>query len=154
MADLVTELAASETHDLRRRVLRAATPDTDLVWPGDDLATTLHLGVVAGDDAVVVAISTWLRTASPDIAGTGHVGSQLRGMATDPSVRGSGIGSLLLRAGIERAERNGADHVWANARSTVLDFYVAHGFEIASEEFLSAETAIAHRRVLRRRPGS
>jgi len=154
MAEHVIELSAHATHDLRRRVLRATTPESDLVWPGDDLATTLHLGVVASDDAVVVAISTWLRTASPDIAGTGRVGVQLRGMATDPSVRGSGVGSLLLRAGIERAERDGADHVWANARSTVLDFYVAHGFEITSEDFLSAETAIAHRRVLCRRPES
>ena len=69
-------------------------------------------------------------------------------MATDPTFRGNGLGALLLRAGLERAEQDGADHAWANARSVVLDFYLAHDFEVTSDEFLSAETAIPHCRIL------
>jgi GNAT superfamily N-acetyltransferase len=86
---------------------------------------------------------------SPDLD-SGLAGLQLRGMATDPAVRGTGVGAMLLSAGIERARRAGVDHVWANARSSVLDFYTRHGFDITSDEFESAETAIAHRRILLR----
>ena len=139
------ELSAEETYDLRRCVLRAATPSTDVEWQGDDLDTTAHLGVL--ETNAVVAISTWLTSPSPDLDGH-HAGIQLRGMATDPAARGHGYGSMLLLAGIDRARRSGADHVWANARSAVLDFYVAHGFEVMGAEFQNAETAIPHRRIL------
>ncbi len=150
MADAtVIELAAAQTHDLRRRVLRADTPSSDVEWSGDDLHTTVHLGVAEVD--AVVAISTWLASPSPDLE-PHHVGIQLRGMATDPAMRGHGFGVKLLRAGIERARQSGADHVWANARSAVLNFYVAHGFEITSGEFENADTAIPHRRILLRLP--
>jgi predicted GNAT family N-acyltransferase len=143
------DLLAEQTYDLRRQVLRAGTPSTDVEWAGDDLDTTLHLGVVEVN--AVVAISTWLASPSPDLD-PHHVGVQLRGMATDPAMRGHGFGAMLLRAGIERARQSGADHVWANARSAALDFYVGHGFEITSGEFDNAETAIPHRRILLRLP--
>lgn len=150
----IAELSAAQTHDLRRRVLRVGTPDDSVEWVGDELDTTLHLGVVrvaAGGAASTTAISTWLACNSPDVAVAEHEhGLQLRGMATDPSVRGQGHGSLLLRAGIERAAAAGVTHVWANARSSVLDFYEAHGFAVVSAEFDSVETAIAHRRILLR----
>lgn len=139
------ELSAEETYDLRRRVLRAGTPSTDVEWQGDDLDTTAHLGVL--ETNAVVAISTWLTSPSPDLD-RHHAGIQLRGMATDPAARGHGYGSMLVLAGIDRARQSGADHVWANARSAVLDFYVAHGFEVRGAEFQHAETAISHRRIL------
>ena len=156
----VVELTSAMTHDLRARVLRDGTPTSELAWPGDDLDSTVHLGVVISGSADPVAISTWLRVGSPDLPlpsdpgphrteRGGRTGVQLRGMATAPNVRGHGLGSLLLRDGIERAAHDGADHVWANARSAVLDFYRAHGFEVMSDEFLSTETAIPHHRILR-----
>jgi len=143
----VVELASTQTHDLRSRILRDGTPTSNLVWPGDDLDTTLHLGVMIEGRDAPVATSTWLRQQSPDVE---HgIGSQLRGMATDADVRGHGYGSLLLEAGLERVARDGAEHVWANARSTVLEFYLRHGFVITSDEFVTEQTARAHRRILR-----
>jgi GNAT superfamily N-acetyltransferase len=69
-------------------------------------------------------------------------------MATDPAARGHGYGSMLLLAGIDRARRSGVHHVWANARTATLDFYIAHGFKVTSSELENAETAIPHRRIL------
>lgn len=143
----VRELTAEQTHDLRRRVLRVDTPSTDVEWPGDHDTATFHLGIV--DERGTIAVATWLVAASPDL-GTGHAGIQLRGMATDPDERGTGLGASVLRAGIERSARSGADHVWANARSSALEFYTRHGFEITSDEFEPAETAMPHRRILLR----
>jgi N-acetylglutamate synthase-like GNAT family acetyltransferase len=98
----------------------------------------------------IVAISTWLAMPSPDVAEAGATGVQLRGMATDPSpaTRGTGVGALLLRAGIDAARELGADHVWANARTAVLGFYTRAGFEIVSDEFISEATDLPHHRIL------
>ncbi len=147
----IIELTSAQTHPLRAQVLRVGTPSSDLTWAGDEDDTTIHLGVVIGAATDPVAISTWLRTPSPDLAPdlADGTGAQLRGMATDPSAQGLGAGSLLLRAGIDRALHDGADHVWANARIAALDFYLGHGFAVTSEEFLSTDTALPHRRILR-----
>ncbi len=147
----VVELESAQTHRLRAQVLRDGTPSSDLSWAGDDDETTIHLGVLIGAATDPVAISTWLRVRSPDLAHdlADRVGAQLRGVATAPSARGLGAGSLLLRAGVDRARQDGADHVWANARSAALDFYLDHGFAVTSEEFLSTDTALPHRRILR-----
>ena len=113
-------VAAGETHELRRRVLRAGDPDASVVFDGDDDAGTVHLGVrdAAG---TLVAVSTWRPPPGPvDPAPTDR---QLRGMAVDDGLRGSGLGAVLLAAGVQRAFDDGAGAVWANARDTALAFY-------------------------------
>ncbi|MDA3033149.1 MAG: GNAT family N-acetyltransferase [Actinomycetota bacterium] len=142
-------IGADDTHDLRLRVLRDGTPSSDVEWVGDGLDTTVHLGVIDAS-STIVAISTWLTMPSPDVTAAGAAGVQLRGMATDPSpaTRGVGVGALLLRAGIEAARERGADHVWANARTTVLGFYTRAGFEIVSDEFRNEATDLPHHRIL------
>lgn len=145
----VIPIDAKETHDLRLRVLRDGTPSSNVEWTGDELDTTIHLGVVDTSNTVV-AISTWLTMPSPDVAEEGAVGCQLRGMATDPSpaTRGTGIGALLLEAGIEIARDRHAGHIWANARTSVLPFYTRAGFEITGDEFISDATKLPHSRIL------
>lgn len=143
----MVELTAAATRALRRSVLRAGTPSTDVVFDGDDLATTFHLG--AEHDEVVIAISSWMRQpppaagrrpdACPDPA------YQLRGMATAPAHRGTGIGTRVLLAGLDRCRAGGATLVWARARTAALGFYTAHGFEVSGDEYLDATTGIPHR---------
>ncbi len=136
----VVELEAGDTHDLRRRVLRASTPSADVVFDGDDLPTTTHLGITSGD--TVVAVSTWVRAAPPGRSDANAV--QLRGMATEPEMQGNGVGALLLRAGVDRSRATGAELVWARARSTALAFYVAHGFTTIGDEFVDDTTGLPH----------
>ncbi len=135
---VIVTLSAEQTHDLRRRVLRAGTPGSELRWPGDDDPGTLHLGIVS--DGVVVAISTWLRSGSA---------IQLRGMATEPDLAGSGLGRRLLNEGIERAADSGAELVWANARVTAVGFYERFGFITVGEVFTTPEVGLPHLRVER-----
>src|SRR5262245_62031453 len=105
----VVDLRADETHALRRAVLRTGTASDDVVFDGDELETTFHLGVRI--DGELVAISTWLRRPYPDRPG--EPGFQIRGMATSETRRGAGLGSRLLDAGIERCRTAGAALVWA-----------------------------------------
>lgn len=115
MAEVV-ELDARQTHDLRRALLRVGTASDVVTFEGDDEPTTFHLGVVLDDE--LVSISTWMSRRYPDLPG--HPGHQLRGMATTPGARGSGVTADLLLAGLRRCSEAGSTVVWARARTTAL----------------------------------
>jgi predicted GNAT family N-acyltransferase len=136
----VVELAPGDTHDLRGRVLRDSTASREVTFDGDGLPTTAHLGIADGDR--VVAVSTWLVAPFTDRPGATAV--QLRGMATEPSLQGQGLGAMLLDAGLRRARTDGADLVWARARTSALAFYLAHGFVAVGQEFIDDTTGLPH----------
>ena len=140
----VIELAAHGTHGLRRTLLREGTASDDVVFDGDDEPGTFHLGVTIGDD--LVAISSWMQRRYPDLPG--HPGHQLRGMATIPPARGSGVSSTLLRSGLERCADLGSDVVWARARVAALSFYERHGFEPRGHEYVDLTTGLPHRDIV------
>lgn len=153
----VVRIEASDTHDLRRRVLRDGDHDADLDWAGDHDDTTVHLGVLDGSGAVI-AVSSWLRNPCPLHPDKQAV--QLRGMATDPAHRCTGLGSLLLTEGIARTSgvgymssaRRVSDNelVWANARVEVIGFYEQHGWIATGPVFHTVDTGLPHRLVTRR----
>ncbi len=98
----------------------------------------------------MVAVSTWLVrpfAEDPDVPAV-----QLRAMATAPDLRGSGLGGVLLEAGVARALAGGAGVVWANARDSALGFYERHGFSAVGDGFVDPTTALPHHVVVRRRP--
>lgn len=136
----IVELRAVDTHPLRRSILRTGTPSSAVEFEGDELATTFHLGAVA--DGEVIAIATWLRRPLP--GGDDRPAVQLRGMATAPAHRGSGVSSAVLDAGVERCRREGIEVVWARARVAALGFYRRAGFETIGEPYVDATTALAH----------
>jgi GNAT superfamily N-acetyltransferase len=138
-------LEPEETHPLRRAVLRNGTPSSEVVFDGDELDTTFHLGVRIGED--VVAISTWLERPYPDRPAD-HA-FQIRGMATVDAHRGEGLGAQLLEAGIQRCRSAGAALVWARARDTALRFYVRHGFATVGVGYVDLTTGLPHHDVIR-----
>jgi thiamine transport system ATP-binding protein len=142
----IVELAAEDTHDLRRRVLREGRADATVVFDGDAEDDTTQLGArdVSGR---LVGVSTWLWRPCP--VEPGRRDRQLRGMAVEPSLQGGGVGAALLAAGVDEAARLGATAVWANARDTALGFYASHGFDVLGEGFVDEATGLAHHRVRR-----
>ena len=141
----VVRLTASDTHPLRRSVLRDGTPSDQVVFDGDDEPTTFHLGVRADDE--IVAISTWMARRYPDLPAL--AGYQLRGMAIDRSMQGAGVGGRLLVAGVERCIELGAVVVWARARVTALAFYERHGFTTHGPEYTDLTTGLQHVDIVR-----
>lgn len=132
---------ASELYDLRRRILREGKTEVDVANVADALATSLHYGGFLGERVVVsaslfVVPSPW----SP------HESSyQLRYMATDFDVQGRGLARRLMNQVIEDLARRGVQQIWANARTSALNFYSALGCEIVKDSlFISAETGIEH----------
>jgi thiamine transport system ATP-binding protein len=148
----VVEISATDTHELRRRVLRNGNPESVVVFDGDDDPTTVHLGLMAGGR--IIAISTWLARPMPgddtDVQSRVQTREvQLRGMATDAAFQGTGAGSLMLAGGIARAAESGADRVWARARSSAMNFYVKNGFEVLGDVFIDPPTGLPHQIVRR-----
>jgi predicted GNAT family N-acyltransferase len=127
----VEEVPAEVTYPLRCAVLR---PDgNDLAWVGDEDATTVHLAARtdAGDVVGVLRLSPAPCPWRPDA----RAPWQLRGMATDPSLRGSGVGRVLLVHGLAHVADRGGELVWCDARVSAAGFYERMGFAVVTEPF-------------------
>lgn len=140
----VADLTAEQTHDLRRTLLRDGTASDQVEFDGDDEAETFHLGAYV--DGALVSISTWMSRRYPDLPG--HPGHQLRGMATVPAARGSGVSDEMLLAGLGRCTEVGSTLVWARARVAALSFYERHGFEARGHEYVDLSTGLPHRDIV------
>ena len=143
----IIELTPDQTHALRRRVLRSGTPSADVRVEGDDDA--LHLAAVRAEHPdTIVGVATWMPEPFPDEPG--RPAWRLRGMATAPEVRGQGAGVALVRAGLARASEGGIELIWARARLGAVSFYEQLGFEAVGPVYVTAETGIDHRTIVRR----
>ena len=142
----VVEISTADTHALRRAVLRNGDPARSVDFPEDDLPGTFHLGVRDGADRIV-ATSSWVPRPSAEFPDASAV--QLRGMATDASMQGTGVGGLLIEAGVERCASAGFDLMWARARDSALAFYAKHACRVVGEGFVDATTELPHHIVVR-----
>ncbi|TFV57977.1 GNAT family N-acetyltransferase [Geodermatophilus sp. DF01-2] len=97
--------------------------------PGDDDPATVHLAARTADGAVagVARLSP-----APCPWRYAHAPWQLRGMATDPAARGTGVGRLLLDAALALVVARGGDLVWCDARTTAAGFYERRGFTVVT----------------------
>lgn len=121
----VCEVAAEETVPVRHAVLRAGRPVESVRTPGEDEAIWFGALGVEG----VVGTAGLFRDRSP------HGDLRLRGMATLPSVRGTGLGGMLIDALVERGRADGGTALWCNARTPAVGFYERFGFSVVSDRF-------------------
>jgi predicted N-acetyltransferase YhbS len=140
----IRELAAEETHQLRRAV--SADGRTDLPSMHHDLDDTpgaWHLGAV--DQAGrIVAISSFYFDAYPPRPDA-HPAVQLAFMAVDPEVQREGIGTAVMTEAIRRLRASNAVVVWANARDSALPFYEKFGFRtVPTSEFAAPQSSRPH----------
>ena len=130
-ADRVTVAAvpAFRVLALRHAVLRPGRPESEARYSVDDAPTTVHVAVVDDEDTVISC-----GTFFPEPL-DGEPAWRIRGMATDQAHRGRGLGSAVLRAGVQHVADAGGTLVWCNARSAALSLYRRAGFEIVGDEF-------------------
>lgn len=147
MADLrVVVIAPTRLHDLRRRVLREAKLEANVVDTRDDEATSLHVAGLLEDR--VVSCASYYRSSSPDHGPV--VSYQMRYVATDLDVQSRGYGARVLGYGEGELRRRGADLVWANARDRALGFYRREGWLLVEgSEHVSTESQLPHTRIFK-----
>lgn len=119
---------AAATAALRREVLRPHWTLEQVLAAADDAP---HVAVYA--DGAVVACASIRPEPMPDDPRDGDW--RLRGMASDPAVRGHGHGAVALAAALDYARERGGRRVWCNARTGAIGFYERHCFTVVGEEF-------------------
>lgn len=145
----VVQIPAEWTRPLRWRVLRPHHTLLDTVFEGDE--TAVHFGAMlregAGAEEVekvnyVVGVASVYRKCPPgeqrgwaddNISKllSGDDAWQLRGMATDESVRGSGAGGALLEVCLRYVQQQSPRGIfWCNARENVSGFYERYGLQL------------------------
>jgi predicted GNAT family N-acyltransferase len=115
---------------LRSAVLRDGGPAG---MPGDDDPSTVHLAARTADGRVVGVVR--LGPAPCPWRADARAPWQLRGMATDPAVRGAGAGRALVDASFALVAERGGDVLWCNARETAAGFYARMGFAVVTGLF-------------------
>jgi predicted N-acetyltransferase YhbS len=140
----IRELAAEETHQLRRAV--SADGRTDLPSMHHDLDDTpgaWHLGAVDQADRIVAISSFYFDGYPPRPEAQPAV--QLAFMAVDPEVQREGIGTAVMGEAIRRLRATDAVLLWANARDSALPFYEKFGFRtVPSSEFAATQSSRPH----------
>jgi ribosomal protein S18 acetylase RimI-like enzyme len=125
----IEQVTAEETFPLRAQELRQGRP---LEMDGDDAPYALHLAARI-DGGEIVGVVRFHPRDCPWRPGEGSW--QLRGMATDPRVRGLGAGRALVAEGLVRVAARGGDLVWCDARKPAVGFYERIGFTPVTEEY-------------------
>lgn len=126
----VEEVPAGVTYPLRGAVLRQGRP---VEIPGDDDPSTVHLAARTPEGQVVGVVR--LHPSPCPWRDDARSAWQLRGMATDPAVRGTGAGRALVVAGLRRVAELGGDLVWCDARAAAAGFYERMGFRVVTEPY-------------------
>lgn len=129
----IRDISAAETRSMRGRILRPGAAPTELEFPGDDDPLTLHVGAYL--DGEQVGITSVYEERRPDAPHDTRGEWRLRGVATDASVRRTGVASRIMDRCLEHIAAHDGHLVWCNARTPAVDFYRAHGFSILGEEF-------------------
>ena len=101
------------------------------------------------DDAgTVIAISSWTPRPFPD--DPGEPACSCAGWPCAASIADSASARRCSPPASTDARSRGFRLVWANARDTALDFYVAHGFAVVGDGFLTTDTDLPHHRIVKR----
>jgi ribosomal protein S18 acetylase RimI-like enzyme len=128
----VRPITAVETRPLRHAVLRPHQAPEELVYPGDDMPESLHVGGFAG--CRLVGVATVVPGPMPGVPD--ESAWQVRGMATLPEFRGRGLGKAMLGALVTHVAGQNGKVIWCNARTPAVGFYRKLGFETRGGEFL------------------
>lgn len=129
----IKAITSEDARTIRRIVLRPNQPAESSIYPMDDAPGTLHVGAFLGNE--LVGITTVCRESPP---GEQNPASwRMRGVAVVESARGRGIGRLLAGACLDHVIKNKGLFVWANGRTTALEYYHALGFQPRGEEFVT-----------------
>jgi GNAT superfamily N-acetyltransferase len=146
MTQEVIALTLEDIMALRVKVLRKDTPVTHCNYPEDTYEDVIHLGVK--NQNTVVGTSSWFRKECPNLAGESAL--QLKGMAVDESLQGTGVGVQIIAAGLSLATERGVSVIWARARDSALGFYLRCGFTEIGPGYIDEPTGMPHHNVYRR----
>ncbi len=128
---LVRPIPVEHARPIRQAILRPTEPFEATFYPLDEAPDSGHFGAFL--DGKLVGVTSVYREPMP---GEEDLGAwRLRGVAVLEEARRHGCGRLLSQACLEHVAARGGSLLWCNARTGVLPFYQALGFQTRGEEF-------------------
>ena len=127
----IKEILAVATYPIRHIVLRPNQDISTCAFPGDEAASTFHLG--AFKDGELIGIASYYRESSPVFEKESQY--RLRGMATLPDYRGMNVGKQLIIAAEAIMKERQVDLWWCNARLVAVGFYEKLGLSVYGDIF-------------------
>jgi predicted GNAT family N-acyltransferase len=116
---------------VRHPVLRSGKPIESCVFDGDDLETTIHLGIFFHDE--LVGICSFFKNNHENISEENQY--QLRGMAILNKLQGKGLGNIILSYGETLLKNKNVNTIWCNAREVAINFYKKNGYKTIGSSF-------------------
>lgn len=128
MAEVVLKkVPVNAIQDLRHKVLwpHLESPEKCVIDPDTD-ETTFHMAALIDDK--VVGTSTLIIDINNKFAEKNQY--RLRAMATDPDVRGLGLGAKIIDAVIAELKNKNVKLLWCDARLIATGFYEKQNFRV------------------------
>jgi predicted GNAT family N-acyltransferase len=132
-------ISATETHDLRHRILRPHEPKSFRAHPSDTAAGALHVGGFLNGRLIGIG------SIAPESRGnaTQLTSWRIRGMAVEAEMRGNGVGGKILQALIGHASAQSLPaEIWLHGRANVKGFYERFGFTQEGDLFDQPNTGL------------
>ncbi|ALJ04771.1 hypothetical protein APS56_06375 [Pseudalgibacter alginicilyticus] len=128
---IIKQINSKETHDVRHPVLRTGKPIESCIFDGDDLKTTIHLGLFKNEK--LIAVASFFKNETKLLNKTNQF--QLRGMAVLKKFQGNNLGKLLLEYGESELKKQQTIILWCNARESAINFYKKCDYQIIGKPF-------------------
>lgn len=128
----VRHISASDTHELRHRVLwpHLASPEVCII-DIDDRDDAFHVGVFA--EGALISIGSFFALYSPRLEQASQY--RLRAMATDPNFRRLHAGDSLITFALEELRNRNIEVLWCDARLVAVPFYEHLGFQKSADTY-------------------
>lgn len=129
----VKRITPTDTHKIRKEVLRRNSISEECIFPHDEEEQTFHLG--AFDDGKLSSIASFYLENNSVFQEKHEYQFRLRGMATLDHYRGQGFSSQLLKTAFPLIKNNHINLLWCNARTSAKGFYEKVGFVATGDIF-------------------
>jgi GNAT superfamily N-acetyltransferase len=127
----IKKISAPEAYSVRHPVLREGKPLESCIFEGDELNSTIHLGILV--DETLVGVCSFLKNTTPYVSEKAQY--QLRGMAVLQSHQNKGLGGIILKHGESYLKAQNTALIWCNAREIAANFYKNNGYKIVGKPF-------------------
>lgn len=129
---IIKSISAKDTYSVRHPILRKGRPIEDCEFDGDELESTIHIGVYFKNK--LIGVTTFLKQTNTLFKDDNQF--QLRGMAILEEEQAHGFGELLLKEGEQLLIGRKVNRIWCHARQTATNFYKKNEYQIIGKSFL------------------
>lgn len=128
---ILKEITAFETHSVRHPVLRAGKPVESCCFEGDDLQSTIHIGLYV--NAALIGVVSLFKTKNTEFKSNNQF--KIGGMAVLKHHQKRGYGNQLILEAEVVANKYNCEILWFNAREKSVGFYEKMNYKIIGEPF-------------------